>query len=746
MIHEDEHRGTGPEATGWKKDSPEDRYMAAPVASDKQVAKKNDLDSPQVQNLWQNMLGHYLKELDVQRDNRIAMAEDEAFYDGKQWSSLDRAILEERGQDPLTYNVIKTTVNWVLGTERRGRTDYKILPKRKEGSQAAERKSELLKYLSDTNHSPFSSSMAFADSVKAGIGFLESGYRDEDEGEPIYDDAVSWRDMVWDSASRKLDMNDARYQFRHKWMDADHLASFFPKRRDTVMLAAADDQELGSFSDSYGDEAMDAQEDFAQNTMHSHPDHITSERQRVRAIEAWFRVPRLVERMKGGDFSGEIFDPTSIGHQTDIMTGAAEVRAVTAMQVYVMILTTAGPLHVSKSPYRHNRLPFTPVFCYRDAETMQPYGMIRDLKDMQRDVNKRLSKALSILSSNKTIMDQGAVPDLDEYADEVNRPDAIIVKRKGYALDIASDRDIATSHLEIMSRSLSMIQATSGVTDENLGRETNAGSGKAIIARQEQGALATAMVFDNLRFASQVHGEKMLSLIEQFMTEEKQFRITNKRGTPSYITINDGLPENDIIRFKADFVISEDDWNATIRQSQTAELMDLLQQLAPAAPQIALAVLDLVVEKMDIANREEIVKRIRSLTGQTDPDADPNDMDEEEMARQQAMAEQAEMQKRAAVAELAGAEAKAEETAARAEKTRMETEKAVVETKRAAPGEALDQQKKALDLAIEIVQNRAAVNVADDLLAEAGFSVDPVVPAPQALPPQPAPPPQHAPM
>ena len=734
-MYELEQRGPGPRASGWKTDHPADRIGASqmPVASEKQ-AKQHDLDGLEAQRLWRNLMGHYLHELDTQRDNRLEMAEDEAFYDGKQWSSLDKAILEERGQDPLTYNVVKTTINWVLGTERRGRADYKILPKRPEGAKAAIRKSELLKYLSDTNNSPFSTSSAFAEAIKAGIGFLESGYRNEDEGEPIFDDAASWRDLVWDSSSRKLDMSDARYQFRHKWMDADYLASFFPDRQGTIKMAATESQDLGFSLDGYGDEAMDAQEDFAQNTSHSHPDHTTAQRHRVRAIEAWFRVPKMVERMQGGDFSGELFDPTSVGHQTDIMVGRAKVHAVTAMQVYVMILTTAGPIHLSKSPYRHNRLPFTPIFCYRDSDTMQPYGMIRDLKDMQRDVNKRLSKALSILSSNKTVMDQGAVPDLDEFADEVNRPDAIIVKRKGYQLDINADREIAASHLDIMSRSLQMIQSTSGVTDENLGRETNAGSGKAIIARQEQGALATALVFDNLRYATKCHGEKMLSLVEQFMTEEKQFRITNKRGTPSYVTINDGLPENDIVRTKADFVISEDDWNATLRQSAAAELMDVVQKLAPSAPEIALAVLDLVVDKMDIANREEIVKRIRSITGQTDPDADPNDMDEEEIQRMQAQAEQAAMEKRAAEANLEALEAKNEETRAKAEKTRVDTAKTVSDAERAAPGERLDDQKKALDLAIEIIGNRGAVNVADDLLADAGFDVTPVTPPRTPLP------------
>ncbi len=52
--------------------------------------------------------------------------------------------------------------------------------------------------------------------------------------------------------------------------------------------------------------------------------------------------------------------------------------------------------------------------------------MIRGLRDVQTDINKRASKALYILASNKVIMEEGALPDnvtLEEFAEEVARPE-----------------------------------------------------------------------------------------------------------------------------------------------------------------------------------------------------------------------------------------------------------------------------------------------------------------------------------
>ena len=91
--------------------------------------------------------------------------------------------------------------------------------------------------------------------------------------------------------------------------------------------------------------------------------------------------------------------------------------------------------------------------------------------------------------------------------------------------------------------------------------------------------MATAKLFDNLLFASQVHGDKLLANVEQFMSEEKQFRIANMRGKPEYVTINDGLPENDITRCKADYIISESAWHASSRQAAADELLETMTRM-----------------------------------------------------------------------------------------------------------------------------------------------------------------------
>lgn len=677
------------------------------------MTKRHDLDSDDNEELHRRLLGYYQQELDRQSDNRIQQAVDEDFYDSIQWSEEDAFELRQRGQAPVVYNVIAQSVNWIIGTEKRGRTDFRILPREKDDAQAAERKTQLLKYLADVNRTTFHRSRAFEDAVKVGIGWLEDGVQDDDDGEPIYSRYESWRNVLWDSASTEMDLDDCRYIIRTKWVDIDVAKAVFPERKGLIEASSVA-VESGGYDLSHGDEVMDQAE--MEREMGSTERAITNDhRSRVRLIEVWFRKPENVERIVSGQFRGEMLDAGHPGHTAELEQAQYAGQQITAsrlvMRMYCAIMTTEGLLYLGASPYRHNRFPFTPIWGYRRGRDGMPYGIIRGLRDIQESVNKRASKALYILSTNKVMYEENSIEDVDEWRKEAARPDAML-PYKGQKPDIDVDRSLADSHLNMMMRDITMIQQVGGVTDEQMGRTTNATSGRAIEARQEQGSMTTAKLFDNLRLAFQVQGEKQLSLEEQYYTEEKRFRITNDRGTPEYIAVNDGLPENDITRTKADFVISEGDWRASIRQAAAEQLLEMITRMPP---EVAMVMLDLVVESMDLPNREEMVRRIRSINGQRDPEAE--EPTQEEMAQMQAQAAQQQLMQAMQEAELRKKMADAGKSEAEAQRIMAQAQE--IATKIA--GQNISTQDKALEAAVKALLAPQAVPVADGMLHEAGY-------------------------
>lgn len=651
------------------KNDPDQRLYPPTAEAEPKKSKPDDMDSPEKQELHRKLMDFYRQEVARQQENRFQMAIDEDFYDHIQWSEEDAQVLKERGQAPLVYNVIAQSVNWVIGSEKRGRTDFKVLPRGKEDGKPAEHKTKLLKYLADVNKSRFHRSRAFEDAVKVGIGWLESAVQEDDEGEPIYTRYESWRNILHDSASTEMDGGDMRYLFRMKWADVDIVKALFEKRAELIEQSAVEGTSYG-YDLMNGDEVMD-QAEFERTRHGVSQAENAYTRRRVRLIECWYRKVVKVKVLKSGDFRGQAYEQGNPAHEEQLRMGI-ELIERPRLRMHVAIMTTEGMLWCGQSPYRHNKFPFTAIWGYRRGRDRLPYGIIRGVRDIQEDINKRASKALAILSSNKTIMEEGAVEDMDEFLDEVSRPDAVIVKRTGKELVINADRELGAAHLELMGRSISMIQQVTGVTDEQLGRTTNAVSGRAVQARQEQGALSTTGLFDNLRLAEQIRGEKELSLIEQFMSDHKQFRITNDRGTADYVTVNDGMPENDITRTQADFIIGEGEWRASMREAAAEQLFELIGRM-PA--EIAIMMLDLAVEAMDLPNRDELVKRIRDVNGMKDPDADPNaPQTPEDQAKAQQTAMQMEMQMRAAQADLADKEASAQLKGAQAQKAAVESE------------------------------------------------------------------------
>lgn len=638
-------------------DDPRRMGGTVPVDPPAEHQTLHNLDKPTAAKRYNQIREWYEQERDRQAANRYQMALDEDYYDGLQWTEEDAQELLSRGQAPLVFNEIKPTLDWMIGTERRTRIDFKVLARRKENTDSAEAKTQLLKYLSDTNKAPYHRSKAFADAVKAGLGWLETGVRGDPTDELLYTRAENWRNMLYDSNSVEPDLSDARYVFRWKWADEDIALAYFPDRADKIRSAVKNTANINGYdaNDEFwymGARVTQPGQDYTVSLGRYKPydgsPFQISRRTRVKLIECWYRVPTLKRRFAGGDLEGEVFDSNNQDHLEELKQYSLYDKL--ELEVRCAIFCDAGLLFDGPSPYKHNRLPFVPVWCYRRKRDNAPYGVIRGLRDPQDDLNKRNSKSLWILSSNRVIADEGAVEDWDELRDEVARPDMLVVKRPGKEITIDRDVQLAEEHLMLMDRNVQHIRNVGGVTSENLGRQTNANSGVAIQSRQEQGGVVTTEPFDNLHFAMQLLGEMELSNVEQFYTEPKVVRILGARGGAKYIEVNqiteDGEVLNDITEDQADFVVSEQDYRSTLRQAMFESMFDITSRLAQMNPQVALNLLDLVVEMADLPNKDELVQRIRQISGQRDPDQDPTP---EEQAAMQANAQMQELQQQLAV-------------------------------------------------------------------------------------------------
>jgi len=585
-----------------------------------------------------------------QAPNRFQMALDADFFDGLQWADEDAAVLQERGQAPLVYNWIYPAVKWVTGTEKRTRIDFKVYPRSDDDRNESENKTKLMKYIADVNKSQFARSRAFEDAVKVGIGWLECGIRGDPTKELIYDRYESWRNVLHDSFSTDKDLGDARYIIRQKWADVDIATMVWPHRADAIRSAAVY-SDLGDFEESdewYLGQVLSSRSGtnsvpLGRNVYLDSTSALFNRRERVKIYEMWYRMPERMMFLVGGPHAGSPFDPNDDYHAWLVQRQAASTIERVALRMRCGVFIKGVFLEDVVSPYRHNDFPLTPVWGNRRDRDGQPYGMVRQMRDPQEDFNKRMSKALHALSTRRVFMDKGAVDDVEEVREEAARPDSVFAVKPGMRFELDTDSTVAKDHMAYAEVDARMIQNTGGVTDELMGRKTNAVSGKAIEARQDQGSTVTTDYFDNLRFAVQLHGQKVLSLCEQFITMTKKIRVIGERRGYDFLTINEpGVDEsgnptllNDITKTQADFVVSAQDFRETMRQASFEALMEFAGKLSAVDPMLVLRLLDDILEYADLPGAEAIIQTIREITGKQPRDKrlSPEEEQEAEAAK-----------------------------------------------------------------------------------------------------------------
>lgn len=652
------------------------------------VTKTHPMDSPKMTSEHKRLLEWFYFEKDKQAANRLDMAMDHDFYDNIQWSPEDAAEVEERGQMPLVYNEVAPMIDWVIGTERRTRVDWKVFPRTEDDVQLADTKTDVLKYVSDVNRVPFLRSRAFADAVKGGVGWLDDGARDDPTKDILYSKTEDWRNILWDSSGYELDLSDARYLFRWRWVDEDIALMMFPDRADAIRKAC-EDAAFGvsdAFADEEGWQTPETRAQTAIGRIHSSGVGmmVDAKRRRVRIIECQYRKPATAKIVVDGPMRGAILNPMDRALADAVASSGSMIVDKVVMRMHIAVFTEGDMLGAGQSPYRHNNFSLTAIWCYRRGRDRLPYGMIRRVRDMQKDLNKRASKALFMLNTNQIIGDEGAVEDWNVARDEADRPDGVIVKRPNKEFIIRRDTDGATGQINMMTLAAQSIQKSAGVSQENMGRQTNAVSGEAIKARQLQGSVVTTEPFDNLRLAVQIQGEKHLSLVEQFYTQEKVVRLTGQKGALRWVKIN--VPEvqadgsirflNDITATAADFIVSEQDYAGTMRQVMFEALNNMATRLPP---EVALRVLTIAMEYSDLPNKDEVADQIRKLTGERDPNKEMTP--EEAAAAEQQMQQQMEalaMQRESAQVALAEQQAKVREINARAMKLEAEAQAAAM--------------------------------------------------------------------
>lgn len=583
------------------------------------------------------------------RDERGERWRDTELYDGDQWTQEKWKLAQEAGVDPITVNKVFPVVNLMLGHQVVNRFETTAKGRTQKDAGQAEIMSESVKFVMDQYRTEYLFSRVFKDLIVPGAGFIYVGHNPDPRRERVMHAYRDWKDMFWDPFGDPwLDVEKTRYVFYQPWKDLEVLLAAYPDKRQEIS------EQFDEFTGDANRWSGSEYNDFATEVEERHQglgagEWANSTRKRVRPVEMWYRVTEVCTYATFPD-----------GRVIEIKEDADPMEAIQVVQqcnqlvrtpvTKVRVCTFLGDLVLedAPSPFSHDRYPFASFIGHIDRWGY-PYGVPRQIRGQQEEVNQRRSMALAMVKSRRVLFEKGATSDPDGLWEELNKlngahelEDGALAKGK---IKVIENGELAQGQMAMMQEGEREIQQISGANDERLGYKSNVQSGVGLEQKVEQSATVTAQLFDHQRLGQHITAELTLAEIQGQWKGPKVLRITDSNTKAErFVTLNepvqlaDGVAlRNDISQGVYDIKVADAPQSDTAREQSAAVLMETIKKSPPEIiPQLIL----LWLEMQNLPNKESLMAKIRPMFGESPEGEDLSPQEIKERAAQKAEAKQ----------------------------------------------------------------------------------------------------------
>lgn len=699
----------------------------APVVSASPV-----LEPPTQGGLSLTQLENMLSDLRFQPQWRNEANRAADYYDGHQIEAERLARMDRLGIPPLVTNLIRPTIDAVLGLEAKTRTDWRVIEEDyaapvpepvlnalNQKLSEAERESRADRAMSD----------AHASQIKTGIGWVEVARSTDAMAYPYRVNMVHRDEIYWDWNAKQPDLTDARYMIRKRRFDEDELIALMPEHEELIKNAIGDRFRTWQWDtkDMYSPTLAYAAE--VERIANLDDDWRDAERHRATLFEVWYRkwVRGLVMKLPNGKIVP--FNESDPRHVAAVQAGIIRPYQATYSQMRVAFYLGPHQLYDFKSPYAHRFYPYVPFWGFREDKSGVPYGLVRGMMSPQDVVNSADAKMHWMLNARRLIASSDAIDarhnSWRQVQDELARPDAVVLldpAKPTSTFKVEQDFQLTAQQYSRRLQAANDIENAGGVFKSMMGKEGGATSGIAINALIEQGSVTLAEINDNYRFARRQVGEMLFSMIHedligQPMTVQVPAQFGSRKkpvalNTPNPMT---GTVDNNVALVNAKVVLNDVPSTPAFRAQQLQVLSEVVKSLPP---EMQMATIDVLIKLTDVPEKELLIERLRRMAGIQDI---PPEMEDQMMAQQQAAAAEA------AGIQKAGALAAIEKTTAETEALKAKTQATMAEIERAAAEleATLGAQGNAADPLVEQMQRQLndvlqeAIQVQDQMAAEA---------------------------
>ena len=542
-------------------------------------------------------------------ENRKLALSDIEFRGGKHWPEKLRQQREKKGRPCLTFDKVNQYIRQVVNDGRQNRPSIKYRPMTGEGSQKiAEGFQGITRHILNSSNADEAFDTSLDHAAGHGFGYFRvcTDYASDKAFEQdIYVRRVRNSLSVLLGPHQCADGSDAEDGFVIEDVAREVYGRQYPKAEKTDWKSDARAYEVGWLND------------------------LT-----VRVAEYWYKVQELVPLYLLDDGT------TATKDEYDRDTREAKPRVINQREVYrtkVKFARLSGAEVLEEGEWAGKYIPIIPVYgTETDINGKVIYsGLVRPardpslLYDFQRSA---FAERVALAPKAPFVAAEGQVEGHPEWQTAHTENNAVLTytpQEVGGTMLPPPQRtqasDVPSGFAQDAQMSEHDIQSAIGMYQASLGAPSNEKSGKAIIARQREGDMATFHYHDNLNRAVRYLGRILVDLIPKIYDNKRIIRLVDEMGESEEAMVDpnlaggyamlpprEGAAPVPVFNLKAgeyDVDISSGPSYTTRRQ----EAADAMLELAQRNPQYWATHGDLIVKVQDWPEADDFAKRTRAI-------------------------------------------------------------------------------------------------------------------------------------